>query len=63
MEHKPDADVMKELMAKVCAQVKPIVLAHKWIIRECVEFQPKNPRLYGMNANRGQKLFLRFRTH
>jgi len=57
-------DQAKDILARVAAQVEPIMERRSnlgWRCLELLEFFPENEGLLGMNVNRGAKIYLRLR--
>ena len=62
--HSDGTDYARDILARVAAQVEPILLrrvALGWHCTELREFFPENDNLLGMNVNRGAKIYLRLR--
>ena len=57
----PRADEAARTLERVCAQVQPIMAAHRWKVPLVEEFFPSNPALQGMNVGGGAKILLRLR--
>ena len=49
----------QELLEKIAEQVLPIMTSYKWKVKRLTEFSPKDPRLLGINVNRGATISIR----
>ncbi|ESQ29872.1 hypothetical protein EUTSA_v100115890mg, partial [Eutrema salsugineum] len=61
LKKKPREDEARNILDKVAKQVQPIMVRRKWRVKLLSEFCPKNPRLLGVNVNRGVQVKLRLR--
>ncbi|KAL1221467.1 hypothetical protein V5N11_035603 [Cardamine amara subsp. amara] len=61
LKRKPREDEARKILEKVANQVQPIMIRRKWRVKLLSEFCPTNPRLLGVNVNRGVQLKLRLR--
>ncbi|KAM0921140.1 hypothetical protein ACQ4PT_007036 [Festuca glaucescens] len=63
LKRKPDEPSARALLDRIAKQVQPIMRRRKWRVKVLSEFSPKNPRLLGLNVNRGVEVKLRLRPH
>ncbi|CAN8321947.1 unnamed protein product [Cochlearia groenlandica] len=61
LKRKPREDEAAKILEKVAKQVQPIMNRRKWRVKLLSEFCPTNPRLLGVNVNRGVHVKLRLR--
>ncbi|KAF7055895.1 hypothetical protein CFC21_063369 [Triticum aestivum] len=61
LKRKPEEPAARALLNRVAKQVQPIMRRRKWRVKVLSEFSPKNPRLLGLNVNRGVEVKLRLR--
>ncbi|CAH8362588.1 unnamed protein product [Eruca vesicaria subsp. sativa] len=61
LKKKPREDEAMKILEKVANQVQPIMTRRKWRVKLLSEFWPTNPRLLGVNVNRGVQVKLRLR--
>ncbi|CAM0913191.1 unnamed protein product [Alopecurus aequalis] len=61
LKRKPDESSARALLDRIAKQVQPIMRRRKWRVKVLSEFSPKNPRLLGLNVNRGVEVKLRLR--
>ncbi|XBI36154.1 hypothetical protein VPH35_121720 [Triticum aestivum] len=61
LKRKPEEPAARALLDRVAKQVQPIMRRRKWRVKVLSEFSPKNPRLLGLNVNRGAEVKLRLR--
>ncbi|KAJ0249988.1 Zinc ion binding protein [Hirschfeldia incana] len=61
LKKKPKEDEARKILEKVANQVQPIMIRRKWRVKLLSEFCPTNPRLLGVNVNRGVQVKLRLR--
>lgn len=61
LKRKPREDEARKILEKVANQVQPIMTRRKWRVKLLSEFCPTNPRLLGVNVNRGVQVKLRLR--
>lgn len=52
---------VKEIFSKVCQQIQPILVKHKWKVYTLLEFYPKDPALLGLNVGKGHQIKIRCR--
>ncbi|KAI8146888.1 WLM domain-containing protein [Fennellomyces sp. T-0311] len=63
LKKKRRSDEAMQLLKRIAAQVKPIMVKRGWKVVHLCEFFPKNPSLLGVNVNRGGKINIRLRPH
>merc|ERR1712072_519611 len=51
----------REILTRVIKQVQPLMRRRRWRVKMVREFYPKDPRLLGLNVNRGVEIKLRMR--
>lgn len=56
-----DDKKIKEILAKVCKQIQPILTKRKWSVGILLEFYPQDPALLGLNVDRGREIKVRCR--
>ncbi|KAK3128589.1 hypothetical protein QOZ80_6BG0463790 [Eleusine coracana subsp. coracana] len=61
LKTKPEATAAREILDRVARQVQPIMRRHKWRVKVLSEFSPRNPRLLGLNVNKGVEVKVRLR--
>ncbi|CDY42398.1 BnaA08g00160D [Brassica napus] len=61
LKKKPKEEEARKILEKVANQVQPIMTRRKWRVKLLSEFCPTNPRLLGVNVNRGVHVKLRLR--
>ncbi|KAJ4881951.1 zinc ion binding [Raphanus sativus] len=61
LKKKPREEEARKILEKVANQVQPIMTRRKWRVKLLSEFCPTNPRLLGVNVNRGVQVKLRLR--
>ncbi|CAN7028547.1 hypothetical protein IGI04_029226 [Brassica rapa subsp. trilocularis] len=61
LKKKAREDEARKILEKVANQVQPIMTRRKWRVKLLSEFCPTNPRLLGVNVNRGVQVKLRLR--
>lgn len=61
LKRKPDEPAARALLDRIAKQIQPIMRRRKWRVKVLSEFSPKNPRLLGLNVNRGVEVKLRLR--
>ncbi|KAF8092374.1 hypothetical protein N665_0416s0030 [Sinapis alba] len=61
LKRKPKEEEARKILEKVANQVQPIMTRRKWRVKLLSEFCPTNPRLLGVNVNRGVQVKLRLR--
>lgn len=61
LKRKPEEPAARALLDRIAKQVQPIMRRRKWRVKVLSEFSPKNPRLLGLNVNRGVEVKLRLR--
>ncbi|KFK35550.1 hypothetical protein AALP_AA4G005300 [Arabis alpina] len=61
LKRKPKEDEAMKILTKIANQVQPIMNRRKWRVKLLSEFCPTNPRLLGVNVNRGVQVKLRLR--
>ncbi|KAL0715105.1 hypothetical protein Bca4012_064427 [Brassica carinata] len=61
LKKKPREEEARKILEKVANQVQPIMTRRKWRVKLLSEFCPTNPRLLGVNVNRGVHVKLRLR--
>ncbi|XP_023632618.1 DNA-dependent metalloprotease WSS1 isoform X2 [Capsella rubella] len=61
LKKKPRGDEARKILEKIANQVQPIMNRRKWRVKLLSEFCPTNPRLLGVNVNRGVQVKLRLR--
>ncbi|KAJ4881953.1 zinc ion binding [Raphanus sativus] len=61
LKKKPKEEEARKILEKVANQVQPIMTRRKWRVKLLSEFCPTNPRLLGVNVNRGVQVKLRLR--
>ncbi|KAF8049059.1 hypothetical protein N665_2307s0002 [Sinapis alba] len=61
LKRKPREEEATKILEKVANQVHPIMTRRKWRVKLLSEFCPTNPRLLGVNVNRGVQVKLRLR--
>lgn len=61
LKKQPNYSEAIHLLQTVATKVKPLMRAHSWHVRTLREFQPADPRLLGLNKNRGQEICIRLR--
>ncbi len=54
-------ETVTKLLSKASRMVQPIMVRRKWKVPKLSEFYPTNPRLLGLNINRGQEIKIRCR--
>ncbi|KAF4125203.1 WLM domain, partial [Geosmithia morbida] len=57
----PRAAEALHTLKKIASMVKPIMRARSWQVKELAEFYPDDPRLLGLNVDRGRKILVRLR--
>ena len=62
LKRKPREEEATKILEKVANQVHPIMTRRKWRVKLLSEFCPTNPRLLGVNVNRGVQVKPRFLT-
>ncbi|KAM1206485.1 hypothetical protein EV2_007420 [Malus domestica] len=61
LKRKDREDEARKIIEKIAIQVQPIMRNHRWRVKILSEFCPNNPRLLGLNVNRGVHVKLRLR--
>ncbi|CDY10552.1 BnaC03g70620D [Brassica napus] len=61
LKKKAREEEARKILEKVANQVQPIMTRRKWRVKLLSEFCPTNPRLLGVNVNRGVHVKLRLR--
>lgn len=61
LKRKDQEAEARKILEKIAKQVQPIMRKHKWRVKLLSEFCPNNPRLLGLNVNRGVHVKLRLR--
>uniref|UniRef100_A0A1J3JFD9 DNA-dependent metalloprotease WSS1 n=1 Tax=Noccaea caerulescens TaxID=107243 RepID=A0A1J3JFD9_NOCCA len=61
LKKKAREDEARKILERVAKQVEPIMKTRKWRVKLLSEFWPTNPRLLGLNVNRGVQVKLRLR--
>lgn len=56
---RPQREQAQQLLEWVANQVLPILTQRKFSVRALHEFFPKDPRLLGININKGLKIYIR----
>lgn len=56
---RPQQEQAQKLLEWLANEVLPILTQHKFSVRALREFFPKDPRLLGMNVNKGVKIYIR----
>lgn len=53
----------QKLLKRACVHVKPIMQRRQWKVPLVMEFTPTDPKLQGLNENKGQVISIRLRHH
>ncbi|XP_050369957.1 uncharacterized protein LOC126788046 [Argentina anserina] len=61
LKRKDRQDEATKMLDRIAKQVQPIMRNHKWRVKLLSEMCPTNPRLLGLNVNRGVHVKLRLR--
>lgn len=61
--NQPKRDIAMSLLQRIAHTVLPIVIKHKFRVRQLQEFLPQHPHLLGKNENRGVIIYLRCKKY